>query len=194
VAHPRRTGQTVQRLAPFAVYRARDGYVSICAYTDRLAHSLFRTMGRADLAATPGLGGRNARVQHYAELDGLIEQWTCSLPALEIVAKLQEAGVPVAEVRHPKEAVRDPGFSRARRRPMVHPRYGSVDELYAMGLPIQFSDSAAGFDQPPPVLGNTIRLSMAGCSATAWSASRSSERWARFRRSAAVALACGCVT
>ena len=151
---PTRTGQTVQRLAPFGVYRARDGYVSICAYTDRLAHSLFATMGRTDLAGHPRFGSRNARVQHYAELDGLIEEWTCSLPALEIVAKLQEAGVPVAEVRHPKEAVRDPGvLARKETVPMVHPQYGSVDELYAMGLPIQFSESAAGFDQPPPVLG-----------------------------------------
>ena len=36
---------------------------------------------------------------------------------------------------------------------MFHPTYGMVDEIYAMGLPILFSGATAGFDQPPPELG-----------------------------------------
>jgi CoA:oxalate CoA-transferase len=37
--------------------------------------------------------------------------------------------------------------------PMVHPKYGTADGVYAMGLPIRFSDAKSGFDQPPPGLG-----------------------------------------
>ena len=151
---PIRSGQTVQRLAPFGVYRAADGYVAICAYTDRLAHSLFGAVQRPDLTAHPHFGRRDARVEHSAEVDATINDWTSTQPIAEIVRKLEAASVPVAEVRDPKKAVRDPGvLARQETVPLAHPRYGAVDDVYAMGLPIQFSESHAGFDRPPPTLG-----------------------------------------
>lgn len=151
---PIRSGQTVQRLAPFGVYRAADGYVAICAYTDRLAHALFAAMRRPDLIAHPRFATRDARVKHSGEVDATINDWTGAQPIAEIVHKLEQASVPVAEVRDPKKAVRDPGvLARGETVPLSHPQYGAVDDVYAMGLPIQFSDSRAGFDQPPPALG-----------------------------------------
>jgi crotonobetainyl-CoA:carnitine CoA-transferase CaiB-like acyl-CoA transferase len=151
---PIRSGQTVQRLAPFGVYRAADGYVAICAYTDRLAHSLFAAMQRPDLTEHPHFGRRDDRVKHAAEVDATINEWTGARPIAEIVRKLQEANVPAAEVRDPKKAVRDPGvLGRGETVPLSHPQYGAVDDVYAMGMPIQFSDSHAAFDQPPPALG-----------------------------------------
>jgi CoA:oxalate CoA-transferase len=153
---PIRTGQTVQRLAPFGVYPAKDGYVAICAYTDRMAHSLFAAMDRADLAADPWFQTRDARVEHSTQVDAVIGQWTQAQPASDIVQKLQQYSIPVAEVRDPKKAVRDPGvLARQETVPLSHPQYGRVaaDDIYAMGLPIQFSESKAGFDQPPPALG-----------------------------------------
>lgn len=153
---PIRSGQTVQRLAPFGVYRAQDGYVAICAYTDRLANSLFAVMQRPELAAHPHFGTRDARVAHAAEVDATINEWTGAHPASEIVRKLEEASVPVAEVRDPKSAVRDPRvLARHETVPLSHPQYGAVaaGDVYAMGLPIQFSASRAGFDQPPPAIG-----------------------------------------
>ncbi len=37
--------------------------------------------------------------------------------------------------------------------PLAHPKYGMVEDVYGMGLPIQFSGAQAGFDAPPPELG-----------------------------------------
>jgi CoA:oxalate CoA-transferase len=160
---PIRTGQTVQRLAPFGVYQASDGYVAICAYTDKLAHSLFAAMNRADLAANPRFQTRDARVEHSTEVDAVIGRWTHTQRISEIVQKLQEAGVPAAEVRDPKRAVRDPGVvARKETVPLSHPQYGAVGDIYAMGLPIQFSESEAGFDQPPPGLGEHNQAVYAG--------------------------------
>ena len=36
---------------------------------------------------------------------------------------------------------------------MIHPKYGAIDGVNAMGLPILFSGAKAGFDEPPPGLG-----------------------------------------
>ena len=151
-----RTGQTVPRLAPFGVYQARDGYVANCAYTDRMAHSLFSAMNQPDLVAKsphvseprrPSSELRRSRRHNRGS-------WTSARPSSKIVRTLQDAAIPVAEVRDPKKAVRDPGvIARKETVPLSHPQYGAVDDIYAMGLPIQFSESSAGFDQPPPQLG-----------------------------------------
>jgi CoA:oxalate CoA-transferase len=151
---PIRTGQTVQRLAPFGIYPAKDGHIAICAYTDIFAHRLFAVMGRADLASDERFRTRDMRVRHYRDLDALIGQWTSSETAAEAIAKLNLDGIPAAEVRDPKAAVHDPRVvARGETVPMVHPKYGTVGGIYAMGLPIRFSEASAGFDQPPPGLG-----------------------------------------
>jgi crotonobetainyl-CoA:carnitine CoA-transferase CaiB-like acyl-CoA transferase len=151
---PVRTGPSVQRLAPFGIYPAKDGHLAICAYTDAFAHRLFEVMLRKDLAEDQRFRTRDARVRNYRELDELIGEWTRSETMAQAIAKLNSAGIPASEVRDPKTAVHDPRVvARNETVPMVHPKYGTVDGIYAMGLPIRFSEAIAGFDQPPPGLG-----------------------------------------
>lgn len=151
---PIRTGQSVQRLAPFGVYPAKDGHIAICAYTDTFAHRLFEVMSQTELAADERFRTRDMRVRHYRELDERIGRWTSSETISGAIAKLNSAGIPAAEVRDPKVAVHDPRVvSRNETVPMIHPKYGMVDGIYAMGLPIRFSEAKAGFDEPPPGLG-----------------------------------------
>jgi crotonobetainyl-CoA:carnitine CoA-transferase CaiB-like acyl-CoA transferase len=151
---PVRTGQSVQRLAPFGVYPAKDGHLAICAYTDTFAHRLFAVMGQTDLAADERFRTRDMRVRYYRELDVVIGGWTSSETTAEAIGKLNSAGIPAAEVRDPKVAVHDPRVvARKETVPLIHPKYGMVDGIHAMGLPIRFSEAKAGFDQPPPGLG-----------------------------------------
>ncbi len=63
-------------------------------------------------------------------------------------------GVPVAAVRSTAEAVRDPRLlARGETTTLDHPTLGPVDGLYGSGLPIRFSSAQAGYDRPPPWLG-----------------------------------------
>ena len=151
---PVRTGQSVQRLAPFGVYPAKGGHIAICAYTDTFAHRLFEVMGQTELAADERFRTRDMRVRYYRELDEVIGRWASSEAASEAIAKLNSAGIPAAEVRDPKIAVHDPRVvARGETVPMIHPKYGAIDGVNAMGLPILFSGAKAGFDEPPPGLG-----------------------------------------
>src|ERR1700722_4216830 len=151
---PQRTGLTVPRLAPFGMYRTKDGYVSICAPTEAFAHALFRAIGRPELIADPKFAKRDDRVVNVAEVDAIVEAFTCSRTTAEVVATLEAHGVPAAEVRDPEAAVRDPRVvSRGETVPLPHPKYGMVEDVYGMGLPIKFSAAQAGFDAPPPDLG-----------------------------------------
>jgi CoA:oxalate CoA-transferase len=151
---PTRTGQTVPRLAPFGTYPASNGYVAICAHTQEFAESLSKVMGISTFTSDPRFSNRDSRVKYFDALDALVSSWTRSHTKEEIVALLDEAGVPAAEVRAPDEAIRDPRVvARCEIVPLVHPKYGSAEEVWGMGLPITFSDAVARFDQPPPALG-----------------------------------------
>jgi CoA:oxalate CoA-transferase len=151
---PQRTGQTLPRLAPFGVYPTQDGYIAICAPTEAMARGFFEATGHPELADDEKFATRNARVKNFKELDTFIEQFTRSLTSSEAVARLERAGTPAAEVRAPYAATRDPRVvQRGETVPLQHPRHGAVEDVYGMGMPMKFSGSNVGFDQPPPELG-----------------------------------------
>jgi len=115
---------------------------------------LFQAIGRADLNDDPRFATRDARVENVRALDAIIGEFTSRHSNAEAILILESAGVPAAEVRNPDEAVRDPRvLARSETVRLEHPKYGAVDEVYGMGLPIRFSAASAGFDQPAPALG-----------------------------------------
>src|SRR5512137_2904670 len=151
---PQRTGQTLPRLAPFGVYPTKDGFIAICAPTEAMARAFFEAAGHPELADDERFATRNARVKNFQELNGFIEQFTRSLTSSEAVARLERAGAPAAEVRNPYAATRDPRvIQRGETVPLQHPKYGSVEDVYGMGMPMTFSGSKVGLDQPPPAMG-----------------------------------------
>jgi CoA:oxalate CoA-transferase len=151
---PQRTGQTLPRLAPFGVYPTQDGYIAICAPTEAMSRAFFEATGHPELADDKKFATRDARVKNFQELNAFIERFTRSLTSAEAVARLERAGTPAAEVRAPYAATRDPRVvQRGETVPLQHPLYGAVEDVYGMGMPVTFSGSKVGFDQPPPSMG-----------------------------------------
>jgi crotonobetainyl-CoA:carnitine CoA-transferase CaiB-like acyl-CoA transferase len=151
---PQRTGRMVPRLAPFGVYRSLDGWVAICAPTEPFAQGVFASMGRPDLAADPRFESRDARVANVDELNTLVETFTAAHTSTDLIDLFDRHGVPAAEVRSPREAVRDQRvLRRGETVPLLHPQHGRVDDMVGMGVPIVFSEGATGFDRPAPDMG-----------------------------------------
>ena len=151
---PVRTGNSVPRLAPFGIFKAKDGYVSICAPNDPMAHALFNAMAQPSLQSDARFEKRDARVMHVDQLDAIINQWMGTLTVGETMELLNTHQVPSAPVRGPIEAVQDPRvLSRGDIVPLTHPKYGAVDQVYGMGMPVHFSNAYSGFDQAAPELG-----------------------------------------
>jgi crotonobetainyl-CoA:carnitine CoA-transferase CaiB-like acyl-CoA transferase len=150
---PQRTGETVPRLAPFGVYPTANGFVAICAPTDAFAAALFNAMGRPELNRDDNFRTRDARVRNVTEVDRMLSAFTLSRKTSEVVEILGREGVPVAEVRSPAAAVRDPQVvARGETVRLEHPGAPDAD-VYGPGLPIVFSDSTTGFDPLPPGIG-----------------------------------------
>lgn len=149
---PARTGLTVQRLSPFGVFECADGYVAVVAVHHKLAAGLFQAMGEPGLIDDPRFSTRDARVANSVELEARINAWSRTLPVAGVVAKLEAEGVPVAEVRHPEDALVDPRVvAREETNAVSHPDYPSGDALRTAGIPIRFSAARAGFDPVMPV-------------------------------------------
>ena len=151
---PTRTGLTMPRLAPFGVYKATDGFVAVCAFTDPFARALFRAMADPDVAGDPRFATRDMRVRHAGELDARVERWTSARRVADILTTLETEQVPCAEVREPSQAIRDPRVvDRGDTVPLAHPVHGRVADIFGTGMPVTFSEASAGFDKPAPGLG-----------------------------------------
>lgn len=149
---PARTGLTVQRLSPFGVFECADGYVAIVAVHEPLARGLFAAMGREDLGEDPRFANRDARVANAEVLEATINDWSRQLPMAEVIRLLEDKGVPVAEVKHPEDALVDPRVvERHETMAVAHPQYGSAVDLRTAGVPIRFSGAETGFDEALPV-------------------------------------------
>jgi formyl-CoA transferase len=152
---PRRTGNTHPAGAPFNVFRAADGWVSVCAVTQRDRENALAAIGRPELARDPRFaGGPVIGPEAREALDDIVRAWIAPRPVLEAVRVFQAHRVPASPVPGVDELVED---EHLRFREMVvgleHPTRGPVPGARALGMPIKFRQHPARFGAPAPALG-----------------------------------------
>jgi crotonobetainyl-CoA:carnitine CoA-transferase CaiB-like acyl-CoA transferase len=104
-----RAGTTITGVVPSGTYAARDGkWVVIGANNESVFSRLMEAIGRVDLASDPGLRGNPARVARQAELDASIGSWVGQRSAIECIATLDAASVPVGVVQDARDLLSDP--------------------------------------------------------------------------------------
>ena len=106
-----RTGSFLPGIAPSNIYDCADGQVIIGANQDSVFRRLAEAMGAPDLADDPRYGTHVARGERQAELDARVTEWTSSLSADEVQAKLDAAGVPVSKLYRAPDMLADPHFA-----------------------------------------------------------------------------------
>jgi crotonobetainyl-CoA:carnitine CoA-transferase CaiB-like acyl-CoA transferase len=152
---PERTGNTHPAGAPFNIFRAADGWVSVCAVTERDRDNALAAIGRPELAREERFaGGPALGLEARRALDDLVGAWIASRPVLEVVRVFQAHRVPASPVPGVEELVED---EHLRLREMVvdlaHPTRGPVPGARALGMPIKFRHHPARFVAPAPALG-----------------------------------------
>jgi crotonobetainyl-CoA:carnitine CoA-transferase CaiB-like acyl-CoA transferase len=92
-----REGNRLANSAPLDNYPTSDGkYVCIVAGSDANFHRLCRAMDRADLIDDPRFTRLADRAANGDLINGIVAEWTSSLPATDIEARCVEHDVPVA--------------------------------------------------------------------------------------------------
>jgi formyl-CoA transferase len=144
-ARRRGDGGTLGASAPTGLYRCQgDGPNDYCyIHATRGDHQhwqrLMCTIGREDLLTDPRFATTRDRAEHAAELNSIIETWTCQRTKVEAMESLGRAGVPAGAVFDTEELLHDP-FLRKRGMfaTVQHPVRG---EFTMPGWPVKMSES-----------------------------------------------------
>ncbi|MBU8917608.1 CoA transferase [Bacillus sp. FJAT-29953] len=106
-----RSGSMLPGITPSNTYVCSDGtYIVIGANGDAIFKRLMYAMGREDLAEDARFENNAKRSEHDAFLDGLIEEWTKSLPFEVVKECLDKAGVPAGSIYSVEDIVNDPHY------------------------------------------------------------------------------------
>lgn len=147
-----RTGAILPRIAPSNVYPTKDGdLILIGANQDTVFGRLAQAMGHAELGDDKKYSTHVARGSCQAELDALIGEWTITLPADELLARLEEFGVPSGRIYRAPDMLKDPQFqARNAIVSVLHPDFG---ELKMQNVAPKLSKTPGGVRSPSPALG-----------------------------------------
>jgi crotonobetainyl-CoA:carnitine CoA-transferase CaiB-like acyl-CoA transferase len=104
-----REGNRLANSAPLDNYPTADGkYVCIVAGSDANFHRLCKAMDRPDLADDPRFARLADRAARGDEINGIVAEWTSSLPATEIEERCVATDVPVATAYSAADIANDP--------------------------------------------------------------------------------------
>lgn len=148
---PQPLGSTNRTAAPNQAFKARDGYLNICAANQRLWAKLCNVLGRADLIDDERFVTNDLRMAHRAELQVEMERVLAAHDADDWVRIILDEGVPAGPIlnygevfEHPHTHARDMVVE------MDHPVEGRVRGL---GVPVKLSDTPGEVRKAAPLLG-----------------------------------------
>ena len=139
--------------APHNCYRCRgeDAWINITVTTDREWEALCRVMGDESLAADPRFCRSSDRWRRQDEMDRRIESWTRGHDPVDLMRRLQAAGVPAGAVMDERMCFADPHLrERGFFAELDHPDAGK--HQYP-GAAWKMSGTPLRVERPAPCLG-----------------------------------------
>lgn len=155
VAEPAGNGHPL--LAPFGLFPAADGWVSIGVVDDAFWRELARLMERPDLAADARLATKPGRRAHAPEVNAAVSAWTRRHSKAELAALLG-GRLPFGPVNDARDIFADPHVAaRSMIAEVPHCEPGRKGWRVAAN-PIRFGLTPAPAPSTPPRLGEHNRL------------------------------------
>ena len=156
-----RTGAILPNVAPSNVYPTKDGQtVLIAANQDTVFRRLAAAMGDPALAEDERYATHGARGAVQEELDDLIAQWSATHEADDLLALLEEHGVPAGRTYRAQDMLRDPHF--AARGSIVRVPDERFGELAMQNVAPRFSRTPGSVRWTGPDLGEHTREVLTG--------------------------------
>jgi len=143
----------VKETAFQGVYRCRgdDRWCAIAVATDEEWNGFKKALGSPPWAEDKRFATPAARLKNKQALDELIEGWTKTRPAEEVMALLQKNGVAAGVVQDTRDLAQDPQLKeRGFFIELDHPEMGKI---ISDATPIRLSDTPPGYSRPAPLPG-----------------------------------------
>ncbi len=129
-------------LAPFGLFKAKDGWVSIGIVENNLFHHLLNAMGREELKTESRFASKVKRSENAKEINAIVSEWAKNLTRAEL-AELLGGKVPFGPVNNAKDIFADPHMAvRETLIKIKHPEAGKRD-WQVVANPIKFSKTPA---------------------------------------------------
>jgi crotonobetainyl-CoA:carnitine CoA-transferase CaiB-like acyl-CoA transferase len=127
-------GNLASYTAPSSMYCSRDGvHLSLVASSNPIFRRLAVAIGLPQLVEDSRFATMVARVDHYRELDAILDEWFRSHDYAQIAQALEPEGVPFARVQGIAQIVHDPQFvARHAIVRLADPDLGSVPAPHAV--------------------------------------------------------------
>ncbi len=153
-------GSAHQSTAPYQAVRSSDGYVTIGAVTPKTWRLFCDALSLQSLAEDERFQDAFERHSHRDVLIPAIEEATTQRTTKELVAVLDEAGVPCAPIADYAEVFNSDHLTeRSFFWDVDHPTMGAVRQL---GSPMRFSRTKAVRAKAGPLLGDSTRSALSG--------------------------------
>lgn len=150
---PGRIGNSSPYAVPHGAYQCQgeDRWCVIAVSTDEEWKILCQEMGKPEYIDDPRFNTLLNRKKHEDELNKLIGEWTVSLSAENVMARLQAAGVPAGVVQNTSDVYNDPQLKeRNLFWKMPHTEMGQYTHL---GESFELTRTPAKAYSPSPLLG-----------------------------------------
>ena len=150
-AEPHRHGNAHPNIVPYQVFDVADGSVAIGVGNDAQWRRACDVIGAIDLRDDPRFRSNTDRVRHRPLLIPLLAGRLKKFTRADCVRRLQQAQVPVSEVRTVPETLNDPQIAA---RDMIEVvQHPTIGEIKLLGIPYKFSNTKASIRRHPPLLG-----------------------------------------
>jgi formyl-CoA transferase/CoA:oxalate CoA-transferase len=148
---PGRWGSGHPYIVPFQAFEARDGWVYVAVWIDRLWTPFCEAIERPTLASEPRFATRADRLQRRAELTALLAEVFRARTVAEWMTRLESHDVLCAPVNRYADLPHDPQvIATGLIVEQEHPRAGRFRTL---DTPIRLNRTPGGIRTPAPALG-----------------------------------------
>lgn len=149
---PERNGNVDPSIAPFDVFKCKDGFIALGVGNDRLWSKFCALIKREDLIENPKFKTNELRVNNYIpELQSLISDWVKDYTKKELEDMMDKAAIPCGPVLNVKEAIEHPHIKA--REMMVHCEHPAAGDMYYQGVVAKLSETPGAVEFSSPTLG-----------------------------------------
>ena len=147
-----RTGAILPNVSPSNVFdTADDKLLLIAANQDTVFKRLAEAIGQPELAQDERYATHSARGKYQKELDGLINEWTRTIPLTELEERMNEFGVPCGLIYKAEDMLQDEHFiARKSIVEVEHPDFGPIK---MQNVTPRLSDTPGAVRHVGPTLG-----------------------------------------